>query len=136
MRRALLLLLLFLSPPAPAGIFGGRPPVRIPKPRAEFAATVVDHGGTSVRIASVTWNGEVHIWGKLGAAEVTIPFENVRTARVLPAEDPDLRVVVVATSHGEDVRILVDDDLPVYGRTPFGNYRILLRDIRELRFSR
>lgn len=129
--RAWPILAILLAAPAVAGIFGG-PPTSIPKPRKEFVGTVVDHGGTSVRIGSVSWNGEVHVYGRLGAADVTVPFENVSEVRVLPAEVPGQRTVAVETRGGEDVRLIVDDDIPIYGRTAYGNYRILVRDVREM----
>ncbi len=45
------------------------------------------------------------------------------------------RAAVVTTLGGENVRLVVDHDTPLYGRATFGNYRIDAEDVRRIEFS-
>lgn len=125
------LVALVASLPAAAGIFGG-PPTRIPSPPKDFTAVVEDIGGIAVRVTSVSWNGEVHVWGDLGQAEISIPFEHVVAVTVGPAAEAHRRTLTVRTHHAEPVQILVDHDVPLYGKTAYGNYKIEIGDVGRL----
>lgn len=132
MTRAWPLLAVLLAAPAAAGIFGGGPPTRIPKPSKPFVASVEDHGGVVTRIGSVSWDGEVYVSGRLGAADVAVPFESVAELRVVRGDEERRRIVVLQTRDEQEVRLVVDADVPVYGRTAYGNYRIEAREIRRM----
>lgn len=111
------------------GFGGDNPPSRIPVPARDFSATVVDKGGTVAEVSKVTWNGEVFVYGNLGDAQVTVPFEKVATVTVEGHADPKKRTAVVTMTSGESVRLSVDDDLLCYGRTSYGNYSIEAKHI-------
>ena len=132
---ATLLLGAFVATPVLAGGFmGSDAPSRIPVPARSFSATFEDVGGTVVQASRVTFDGEVFVHGRLGQAQVTVPFEKIAEVRIEKAEDPLLRTAVVHLSDGsEPVRIEVKDDTPWYGRTRFGNYKLEGRDLRVVR---
>jgi hypothetical protein len=135
-RRALLAFLLLLAAAGPvawaAGFGSDSPPSRIPTPARDFRMVVEDHGGTVIEVTKASFNGEVFLYGTLGSAQVTVPFENITTVVFERAEAEDERIAVVTDPKGEQLRITVEDDVPCYGRTAFGNLRIDVGDLRRL----
>jgi hypothetical protein len=127
------LALLVVAPFALATGFGGdNPPARIPVPAKVFAATVEDRGGTHLRVSRVSWNGEVFVYGTLGLAQVTVPFESIREATFEDGGGEGKRIAVISAADGQVIRLTVDDDLLCYGRTEFGNYQLEVRDLRRI----
>lgn len=125
---------LLSAPVWATGIMGADAPSRIPVPAKVFSATFEDVGGTALDARRVTMNGEVFVYGRYGAGQVTIPFEKIAEVRISKAEDPLKRTATVSLVDGsEPVRVVVDDDTAWYGRTRFGNYKIEVRDIRAVR---
>jgi hypothetical protein len=114
------------------GFGGDSPPARIPVPAKVYQATVEDRTGNRLTLQRVSWNGEVFVYGELGAAQVTVPFDKIREASVEDGGGEGKRVVVVTTLDGQTVRVTVDDDLLCYGKTEFGNYQIEVMDIRKI----
>ena len=49
-------------------------------------------------------------------------------------DDDDWKVAIVKNKAGEEIRIRVEYDRPLFGRTRFGNYRIEVEDIRQIEF--
>lgn len=131
----ILLLGAFVATPVLAGGFlGGDAPSRIPVPARSFSAVFEDVGGTTVQATRVTFDGEVFVHGRLGAGQVTVPFERIAEVRIEKAENPLRRTAVIQLADGsEPVRIEIKDDTPWYGRTRFGNYKIEGRDLRVVR---
>jgi hypothetical protein len=136
MRRISLgLVVCVLAGPASAGLFGGNDaPGRIPVPARDFQASVVDDSGVKVALKRMSLDGEVYFFGALGKAQVTVPFEEVALARFEDGIDEDHTVAVVTTKSGDEVRLVLDADRPIFGHTSFGNYRIDVADVAELIF--
>lgn len=123
-----------VSPVLAGGFMGGDAPSRIPVPARSFTATFEDVGGTVITASKVTFDGEVFVHGRLGQAQVTIPFERIAEVRIEKAADPLRRVAVVTLADGsEPVRVEVQDDTPWYARARFGNYKLEVRDLRAVR---
>jgi hypothetical protein len=140
MSRTTLTALLGFALIAPAlalatGFGSDNPPSRIPIPAKDFSARVEDHGGTVVSVDRVTWNGEVFLYGTIGAAQVTVPFDRITRVAILPHAEAGKRTAKVTMTDGEIVEIAVNDDTPCYGRTRFGNYAIEAEDIRFVTFA-
>ena len=104
-------------------------------PARDFQASIQDESGVKTSLKRVSLDGEVYLFGELGKALVTIPFEKVALARFEDGADEDHRVAVVTTKSGEEVRLVLDADRPFFGRTTYGNYRIEVADISELVFQ-
>lgn len=135
MRPILLALALVLGSTAIAGgIMGGDAPSRIPIPAKEFTATVEDTSGTVVNVSRVTFNGEVFVYGTLGEAQVTIPFERITEVRVEPHPDKDKVTVMARLKDADPVTIVTEHDLPCFGATSFGNYKIEVEKVRRIAF--
>ena len=138
MHRFIPILALWLvSAPAHAGLVGGTDaPGRIPVPARDVHASVTDLGGVHVALSKFSWEGEVYLYGQLGAAQVTVPFETIDQVSFERTDDDDKRMAVVLTVDGKEVRVAVDADLACFGRTHFGNYRIETQDIGVLKIER
>lgn len=133
----ILVLAAVLGTPATAlatGFGGGDAPSRIPVPARVFQATVDDVAGATVKVDRVTFDGEVFVYGKLGEGHAAVPFEKITELRVEPASDEGHRIVFAKLTDGTSVRITVERDLPCYGQTSFGNYRIDVEKISKVTF--
>jgi hypothetical protein len=137
MRRfvAIGLLLLFSGGVLANGLGGGDvPPARIPIPARDFKAIVEDQQGTRVEVTQASWNGEVFLYGNVGEGQVTVAFENIAEVRVEPSQDSEKRVAFVKLKDGQSVSVVIDADVPAYGRTPYGTYSITADKIRKIEF--
>lgn len=132
--RVFTLLLLLVASPASAGLFGSDAPGRIPVPARDVSAEVEDVGGTRTSLTRFTFDGEVYLYGNLGHALVTVAFEDIVKVTFEAGPDDETRVAVVDTRAGEQVRVAIEDDKPLFGRTSYGNYRIEVRDVRSIAF--
>lgn len=117
-----------------AGMGDDAPPARIPVPARDFRAVLTDQAGVTVEVDKATFDGEVFVYGLLGAGQATVPFERIRTVRVEPSAEEDKVVAFVVLQDGTSVSLSVDADVPCYGRTAFGNYRIPFHKLRKIEF--
>lgn len=141
MRRPALIAALFgvaLAGPVLAGGFGSgdSPPARIPVPARDYAAVVQDMSGTRVEVTQVSYNGEVFLYGLVGQGQVTVPFDSIHTVRFEPSTETGQRVAFVTLADGKTVNVVVDADLPAYGKTAWGTYSITVDKIRQIEFKR
>lgn len=139
MKRSLLVPLLAVALGYPLVVlatgFGDDPPTRIPVPARVFEATVEDISGTSVAVTRISLNGEVFLYGTMGEGQLSIPFEKLAEIRVEPMGDEAHRVALARTLSGEQVRLVVESDVPCYGDTAFGHYKIELAKVRKVVFK-
>lgn len=121
------------SAPAFAWGFGGAgPPTRVPVPSRVLHAAATDSGGTTVELTSVSFDGEILLFGTLGKAQVAIELERVATIDFSDGPDGDHRLATAHLVDGSDAKVIVKADLPLYGRAVFGNYRLYAEDLRQL----
>ena len=134
---AVLVGLLMGGPALGAGLgFGGDvPPARIPIPARDFSAVVEDQTGVTVDVTQVSYNGEVYLYGLYGAGQVTIPFEKIREIRFEPSNEKGKRVAFATLRDASSVRVVIDDDVPAYGKTAFGTYQITVDRVRRMTFG-
>jgi len=140
MRRSLLAPLLVLALAAPVmavatGFGGTDAPTRIPLPARVFNATVEDVSGTSVDVTRISFNGEVSLYGTVGEGQVAIPFEKIADLRVEPSGEATHRVVLAKMLTGEAIRVVVESDVPCYGDTTYGHYKIDFEKLRKVTFK-
>jgi hypothetical protein len=122
------------APSQANGLTGSDAPSRIPIPARDFSAIVEDQSGTRLAVSQVTYNGEVFLYGNFGAGQVTVPFESIRDVRFQSSDEVDKRVALVSMLDGQSIRLVVEDDVPAYGKTTFGNYSITVLDLRMIQF--
>lgn len=126
----------FAAPSAFATGFGGSSaPSRIPVPARVFKAVVQDLSGHEQAVSRVTFNGEVYIYGTLGEAEVSIPFERIKEVRILETDERTKRIAYATLIDDDTIKVVVEDDVPCYGEASFGNYRIEVSKIRRIVFK-
>ncbi len=114
---------------------GAAPESEVPVPEVEFTATVTDDQGISTKCTSSSWEGEVFFKAMRGNAFITIPFEKVKKA-VFVAEAGQGKVdFQIMLKSGEVVAVTFDEDARFFGKTGFGTYRILAKNIREIVFE-
>jgi len=132
MRFALLIALLLGGTAQATGFGGDAPPTRIPVPAAVFQATVEDQRGVVTDVDRVSLDGQVMLFGKLGAATVSIPFEKLDQVVFQPSDTPGKLQALAKMRDGSSLVIEVDKDVPCFGKTPFGYYKIDAVDIRKV----
>lgn len=110
------------------------PPSRIPVPAKDVMGTIEDLSGTRIDLTKLTWNGEVFVYGKLGLAQATIPFEKIKVVRIEPSSEVNQRVAFVELKEGGTVALTVEHDLTVYGASAFGNTSITLDKLSRIEF--
>lgn len=117
------------------GMGGDSPPARIPIPAKVFSASFEDKTGVVVQASRVTFNGEVFVYGTLGEAQVTVPFEKIAHVRFTPAEGVEkVTATAVLKADQSEVSLILPDDSPWYGETTFGNYQIEVRQLKRITF--
>lgn len=116
------------------GFGGGDAPTRIPVPARLFDASVEDQKGTVVEVSRASLGGEVYLHGKVGDADVAVPFEKIAEIRVEPSGEAAKRVAFATLRTGETVSVTVDDDLAFWGSATFGNYKIEILNVRKISF--
>lgn len=105
--------------------------IDVPDTNAAWKATVTDETLTDTELQDVSWDGHTHVQGNLGAGTIAIRFEEIDEITFEPAEK-NKSVALVHLKSGKTKKITVDGRVNVYGRTDFGNYKILVKDLRKL----
>lgn len=124
-----------LSPAWATGFGGTDAPSRIPVPARVFSAQVEDLSGTTVDVTRVSFDGEVYLYGQVGEGTVAIPFENLDEVRIEPLRgDGAHRLAYATLRDGGKVKVQVEHDVPCYGDTSYGHYRIEVDRIRRIVF--
>jgi hypothetical protein len=132
-KRLLLLIAILIPGPAAAGLFGSDAPGRIPVPARLFAADIEDVDGVTLHVGRLTFDGEVFLFGTVGRAQVTVPFEQVDQVEFRPTNDADFRIAVVRLRSGAPaLELRVEADRPLFGLAVFGNYRLAVGDARRI----
>ena len=130
-RLALIIVGLSVSLEAGAGLFDSIPS-RIPIPARIWKGEVVDHGGVVVPLERLSFEGEVFLYGKVGAGQVTVPFTLIQSVTFRAGSEKRTRAAHVTTTLGEEVVVTVEEDVRLYGRTRYGTYAIELADVERL----
>ena len=134
--RFLILCSLLSFPGLGLAIGGGGPEsTQIPLPLKNFNATVVDVADQSVVARRISLEGKIFIQGKVGKASVSVPFEKIERLSVATGDDPLKVQVNVTLKNGSAVRLVTESTLKAFAETDFGNYEILLGDIRSVQFQ-
>ncbi len=93
---------------------------------------IEDRSGVVVDVERASFDGEIYLFGTVGLAQVTVPFDTLRRLDVAPGADEDHVVGRILTRLGETQEVVLESDRPLFGRTTFGNYRIEIGQVRSL----
>ena len=125
-------LLLATSAWAMNGFGGDDVLTRIPEPSLDFRAQVTDTAMKSFEVRKVSFDGHVYLSGKVGEADVSIPFEKISKVLFEPLGDGANRTLAVVTLRdGKQQALHVKSGTPCYGLADFGNVRIDVEDLRD-----
>ncbi len=111
------------------------PMEEVPAPEKSFTATVIDDQDISTKIKDITMNGRLYLVARRGKAVLTIPFEKVKRVTLIGESRDRGREAKVTLRAGDSVGVTLDDDIEISGRTPYGTYRITLKNTKEIIFE-
>ena len=116
--------------------FGGGDEEGIDVPAANeiWKASVTDNTLTETPLDEFSWDGYTHVQGKLGAGEVAIKFSDITRIDFEPTEKTR-SLALVQLKDGSIKKINVDGRAAIYGKTGFGNFKILLKDVKRVVFT-
>ena len=118
-----------------AGLGGGdEEGIEVPAANEIWKATVVDTTLTETQLEEFSWDGFTHVQGKLGAGEISIRFEDIARIDFEPTERTR-SLALVQLKDGSVKKLQVDGRAALYGKTGFGSYKVLLKDVKRLIFT-
>jgi hypothetical protein len=117
----------------------GAAPGEFPSPKVDFKAVVIDVNNVETRCNSLSWDGAVSIKANRGSGIVIIPFESIKKVSFthIPAEKKSEAIVKlhVTLRSGETVDVTAKSRTWLYGKTSFGNYKVLVSELKEVVFD-
>ena len=118
-----------------AGLGGGdEDGIEVPSANEIWKASVVDSTLTETTLDEFSWEGFVHVQGKLGAGEVSIRFDDIARIDFEPTEKTR-SLALVQLKDGSVKKLSIDGRATLYGKTGFGAYKILLKDVKRIVFT-
>jgi|SRR5579859_1237654 len=117
------------------GLSGNDDKVEVPTTNAVWNATVTDDTLTETELTEFSWDGYTHVQGTLGSGTVSIRFEEITKIDVEPSETKNKSVGLVSLKAGGIKKIGLDGKTSLYGKTGFGNFKILVKDVRKIVFT-
>ena len=135
MKRSLVLALMILSfafLTAMGGKGGGFE--RAPRVDKNFAVTVTDLSGNTIKGEKFSWEGRTHFAGRLGMANVNIPFERIQEIVFGEKAEKKIRAVAKLREGGESA-IEIDADSRCFGEAPFGSFMLMADEIKSVTFK-
>lgn len=124
--------LAFFSMPGLGG--GDEEGIEVPAANEVWKATVVDSTLTETALDEFSMEGFTHIQGKLGAGEISIRFADIARIDFEPTEK-SRSLALVQLKDGSVKKLSVDGRAALYGKTGFGSYKVLLKDVKRVVFT-
>ena len=118
-----------------SGLGGGdEEGIEVPAANEVWKANVTDSTLTETTLDEFSWEGFTHVQGKLGAGEISIRFEDISRIDFEPTEKTR-SLALVQLKDGSVKKLSVDGRSSLYGKTGYGSYKILLKDVKRLVFT-
>lgn len=108
--------------------------IEVPAATEIWKATVVDSTLTETPLDEFSMEGFTHVQGKLGAGEVSIRFSDIARIDFEPTEK-SRSLALVQLKDGSVKKLSVDGRAALYGKTGFGSYKVLLKDVKRVVFT-
>lgn len=105
--------------------------IEVPAANEVWKATVIDSTLTETQLEDFSMEGFTHIQGKLGAGEISIRFEDIARIDFEPTEKTR-SLALVQLKDGSVKKLSVDGRSALYGKTGFGSYKVLLKDVKRV----
>lgn len=107
--------------------------IKVPEARQNYAVTVVDHSDVSTELVMFSCEGQTYFLGKRGEMEISVDFANIKEARFY-YQEPQVRAQLTL-ENAKTLELLINPNLPCYGRSRWGNVRIKVKNIKSLVFQ-
>lgn len=107
---------------------------RLPRVDKNYAVTITDAAGVVIDGEKFSWEGRTNFSGFFGLAQVTMPFEKVKELTVGEKRDRQVRVSV-RLKDGSETSFDIDAKTRCYGEAKFGNFMLLLGEIKTIKFK-
>ena len=110
----------------------------IPIPQRTFSVRLTDAKGLTMDANRFTWEGKVFLRANYGSATIILPFEKLKSIKVLSEKKtdlPDLIAAAVELKSGEKPELTVERSSTDYGETRFGNYEIFFKNVPGIVFK-
>jgi hypothetical protein len=107
---------------------------RAPRVEKSFTVAVTDVSGTVIDGEKFSWEGRIHFAGYRGMAQVTMPFDKVKELTVGELHDRKVKVTARLRDGGE-VTFDVDAKTRCYGEARFGNFMLMMDEIKKIVFK-
>jgi hypothetical protein len=108
--------------------------IEVPAANEMWKATVVDSTLTETQLEEFSMEGFTHVQGKLGAGEISIRFDDIARIDFEPTEKTR-SLALVQLKDGSVKKLSVDGRSALYGKTGFGSYKVLLKDVKRVVFT-
>jgi hypothetical protein len=112
------------------GTLGEKEPTKIPEPKDNFSATIIDQSDVSSEITLFSLEGQTFISGKYGGATVSIPFDNIQGID-LYAKGSDIFAMVIMRE-GPPVELRMNKNRIFYGQLSYGLFSIKIGDVKKI----
>jgi hypothetical protein len=108
---------------------------RVPRVDKNFAVVVTDASGIKIEGEKFSWEGRIHFAGNIGMAQVTIPFDKVKEVLMGERRDRFVKVTIRLTD-GSETTFDMDAKTRCYGEAKFGNFTLLVEEIKTIVFKK
>lgn len=105
--------------------------VYVPKTNNNYSATIVDLSDLATRVEKFSFDGQTHLSGKMGDADVSITFDRIRTVTFVLHEDT--LTAEVELKDGKTVHVVMNKKTACYGEFAYGGYKIAAVNIKSVK---
>ncbi|PLY02898.1 MAG: hypothetical protein C0624_07530 [Desulfuromonas sp.] len=116
------------------GGLGGEPEGTLPDTEHDFSVSVIDRSGVETALSRFSMDGSTFFHGQLGAASVTIAFEDVRSASFKSLANDRIKVVL-ELKEGRDLTLLIRRRSGFAGQMEVGVFHIRAEDVSRVDFK-
>jgi len=108
---------------------------KAPRVEKNFAVTVFDVGGNKIEGEKFSWEGRIHFAGSMGMAQVTMPFDRIKSLTVGDLRDRKVKVTAKLVD-GAEASFEVDAKSRCFGEAPFGSFMLEMAEIKSVAFKK
>ncbi len=101
----------------------------------DYRATIRDDQDIATKVSKPAWDGDEFFTGARGKGTITISFAKVKKVVFMGSAGPSKTDFQVTLKNGDVIAVTFDNDARFMGKTNYGTYRILARNIKEISFE-
>jgi len=116
------------------GGLGGEPEGSLPDTEKNFSVTVTDRSGVATELSRFSMDGATLLHGQLGAASVTIPFEEIQSASFTTIANDRIKVKLDLKQE-KALTLNIRRRSAFAGQMEVGVYRIKVEDVSRIDFK-